>query len=181
MLSSRFAGIPISSSTIDGPGLPQLLIRGERAPSAVPAQVAGFISEWWPASFRNGGRLQIGIGGRIASEFALDASNRLFNIVKAMSEIDLHPDSGIDNLMGYLFEHLIMRFNEQANEEAGDHFTPREVIRLMTHLVYTGEEDVYKRGVYREIYDPACGTGGMLSVSEETIRSGNASANLGLH
>ncbi len=101
----------------------------------------------------------------------LDASNRLFNIVKAMSEIDLHPDSGIDNLqMGYLFEHLIMRFNEQANEEAGDHFTPREVIRLMTHLVYTGEEDVYKPGVYREIYDPACGTGGMLSVSEE--RSG---------
>ena len=112
----------------------------------------------------------------------LDASNRLFNIVKAMSEIDLHPDSGIDNLqMGYLFEHLIMRFNEQANEEAGDHFTPREVIRLMTHLVYTGEEDVYKPGVYREIYDPACGTGGMLSVSEETIRAQNLSANLGLY
>ncbi len=53
-----------------------------------------------------------------------------------MSEIDLHPDNGIDNLqMGYLFEYLVMRFNEQANEEAGDHFTPREVIRLMTHLV----------------------------------------------
>src|SRR5271156_5899021 len=79
MLSSRFAGIPISSSTIDGRGLPQLLIRGERAPSAVPAQVAGFISEWWPASNRNDGRLQIGIGGRIASEFAQElhyASNR---------------------------------------------------------------------------------------------------------
>lgn len=112
----------------------------------------------------------------------LDASNRLFNIVKAMADIDLHPNAGIDNLqMGYLFEHLVMRFNEQANEEAGDHFTPREVIRLMTHLVYTGEEDVYKPGVYREIYDPACGTGGMLSVSEETIRGGNASANLGLY
>lgn len=112
----------------------------------------------------------------------LDASNRLFNIVKAMSEVDLHPDNGIDNLqMGYLFEYLVMRFNEQANEEAGDHFTPREVIRLMTHLVYTGEEDVYKAGVYREIYDPACGTGGMLSVSEETIRDGNKAANLGLY
>jgi type I restriction enzyme M protein len=74
-----------------------------------------------------------------------------------------------------------MRFNEQANEEAGDHFTPREVIRLMTHLVYTGEEDVYKPGVYREVYDPACGTGGMLSVSEETIRAQNLSANLGLY
>ena len=112
----------------------------------------------------------------------LDASNRLYNVVKAMADVDLHPDSGIDNLqMGYLFEHLVMRFNEQANEEAGDHFTPREVIRLMTHLVYTGEEDVYKPGVYREIYDPACGTGGMLSVSEETIRAGNAKANLGLY
>lgn len=112
----------------------------------------------------------------------LDASNRLFNIVKAMADVDLHPDAGIDNLqMGYLFEYLVMKFNEQANEEAGDHFTPREVIRLMTHLLYTGEEDVYKPGVYREIYDPACGTGGMLSVSEETIRAGNEKANLGLY
>jgi len=111
----------------------------------------------------------------------LDSSNRLFAIVQAMAGIDLHPDR-IDNIqMGYLFEHLIMRFNEQANEEAGDHFTPREVIRLMTHLVYTGEEDVYKPGVYREIFDPACGTGGMLSVSEETIRAGNTAANLGLY
>ena len=111
----------------------------------------------------------------------LDSSNRLFAIVQAMTGIDLHPDR-IDNIqMGYLFEHLIMRFNEQANEEAGDHFTPREVIRLMTHLVYTGEEDVYKPGVYREIFDPACGTGGMLSVSEETIRAGNTAANLGLY
>lgn len=111
----------------------------------------------------------------------LDASNRLFNIIKAMSEVDLHPNT-IDNLeMGYVFEHLVMKFNEQANEEAGDHFTPREVIRLMTQLVYTGEEDVYRQGVYREIYDPACGTGGMLSVSEETIRAGNKSALLGLY
>lgn len=112
----------------------------------------------------------------------LDASNRLYTIVKAMAEVDLHPDNDIDNLqMGYLFEHLVMKFNEQANEEAGDHFTPREVIRLMTHLVYTGEEDVYKPRVYREIYDPACGTGGMLSVSEETIRAGNPKAELGLY
>ena len=111
----------------------------------------------------------------------LDSSNRLFAIVQAMAGIDLHPDRISNIEMGYVFEHLVMRFNEQANEEAGDHFTPREVIRLMTHLVYTGEEDVYKPGVYREIFDPACGTGGMLSVSEETIRAGNTSANLGLY
>ena len=68
----------------------------------------------------------------------LDASNRLFTIVKSMADVDLHPDR-IDNLqMGYLFEYLVMRFNEQSNEEAGDHFTPREVIRLMANLIYTG-------------------------------------------
>ena len=110
----------------------------------------------------------------------LDASNRLFTIVKAMTDVDLHPDV-IDNLqMGYLFEHLVMRFNEQANEEAGDHFTPREVIRLMANLIYTDEQDVYKPGIYRTIYDPACGTGGMLSESEKLILSQNKRAELAL-
>lgn len=111
----------------------------------------------------------------------LDASNRLFTIVKAMAALDLHPKR-IDNLqMGYLFEHLVMRFNEQANEEAGDHFTPREVIRLMANLVYTGEQDVYKPGIFRTIYDPTCGTGGMLSESEKFILGQNANANLALY
>ena len=111
----------------------------------------------------------------------LDASNRLFAIVRAMADVDLHPER-IDNMqMGYLFEHLVMRFNEQANEEAGDHFTPREVIRLMANLIYTGEQDVYKPGIYRTIYDPACGTGGMLSVSEELILSQNERAKLALY
>ncbi len=110
----------------------------------------------------------------------LDASNRLFTVVKAMADVDLHPDR-IDNLqMGYLFEHLVMRFNEQGNEEAGDHFTPREVIRLMANLIYTGERDVYKPGIYRTIYDPACGTGGMLSESEKLILSQNEQAHLAL-
>ncbi|MCY4519676.1 MAG: class I SAM-dependent DNA methyltransferase [Caldilineaceae bacterium] len=110
----------------------------------------------------------------------LDASNRLFTVVRAMADVDLHPDK-IDNLqMGYLFEHLVMRFNEQANEEAGDHFTPREVIRLMANLIYTGEQDVYKPGIYRTIYDPACGTGGMLSESEKLILSQNDRAKLAL-
>lgn len=111
----------------------------------------------------------------------LDASNRLFTIVKAMADVDLHPER-IDNLqMGYLFEHLVMRFNEQANEEAGDHFTPREVIRLMANLVYTGEQDVYKPGIFRTIYDPTCGTGGMLSESEKFILDQNEQAHLALY
>ena len=73
-----------------------------------------------------------------------------------------------------------MRFNEQSNEEAGDHFTPREVIRLMANLIYTGERDVYRPGIYRRIYDPACGTGGMLSESEKLILSQNERAQLAL-
>jgi type I restriction enzyme M protein len=64
-----------------------------------------------------------------------------------------------------LEENLISRFNEQANKEAGDHFTPREVIRFMAHRIYTGNDDIYEPGISRAIYDPACGTGGMLSVS----------------
>jgi type I restriction enzyme M protein len=108
----------------------------------------------------------------------LDNANRLFIIIKEFSEVDLHPDT-VDNLqMGYVFEELVRKFNEQANEEAGDHFTPREVIGLMAHLMYTSDEDVYTPGIARTIYDPTCGTGGMLSVSEEYIREHNKQANL---
>ena len=83
--------------------------------------------------------------------------------------------------MGYIFEHLIRRFNEQANEEAGDHFTPREVITLMAHLMYTKDENVYKEHITKTIYDPARGTGGTLSVSEEYIRNQNRDARLMLY
>lgn len=111
----------------------------------------------------------------------LDSSNRLFKIVQEMAEVDLHPNT-VDNLqMGYLFEHLVMKFNEQANEEAGDHFTPREVIKLMANLIYTDEEDVFKPGIFRTIYDPTCGTGGMLSESEKHILNQNSAANLALY
>jgi type I restriction enzyme M protein len=111
----------------------------------------------------------------------LDAANRLFEITKEFSTIDLHPESVSNIEMGYVFENLIRRFNEQANEEAGDHFTPREVIGLMAHLIYTGESDIYKPGISRTIYDPTCGTGGMLSVSEEYIRQHNPQAHLTLY
>lgn len=112
----------------------------------------------------------------------LDKSNRLFLIVKEFADpkVKLHPND-LDNAdMGDVFEELVRRFNEQANEEAGDHFTPREVIRLMANLVYTDEEDVWKPGIVRTIYDPTCGTGGMLSVSEDVIKSQNDKAHLEL-
>ncbi len=112
----------------------------------------------------------------------LDESDRLYLIIKEIcaSNIDLSPRR-ISNLqMGYLFEELVRKFNEQANEEAGDHFTPREVIRLMVNLVFTDETDVFKKGIYKSIYDPAAGTGGMLSVSEEFIKSQNPDAHIEL-
>ena len=112
----------------------------------------------------------------------LDKANRLYLIVKAFCdpEINLHPDTVSNTDMGYIFEELVRRFNEQANEEAGDHFTPREVIKLMAHIIYTEDEDVYKKGIVRTIYDPTCGTGGMLSVSEEYIKKQNPDAHLEL-
>lgn len=110
----------------------------------------------------------------------LDANNMLFEIIKEFSELDLHPDTVLNLEMGYLFEYLIRKFNEQANEEAGDHFTPREVIQLMAHVLYAGDEDIHIPGISRTIYDPACGTGGMLSVSEQYIREQNPQAHLTL-
>jgi type I restriction enzyme M protein len=112
----------------------------------------------------------------------LDESNRLFLIIQEFCkpEIDLSP-ARLSNLqMGYIFEELVRKFNEQANEEAGDHFTPREVIRLMVNLVFCEEQDVFKQGIYRTVYDPTLGTGGMLSVSEEHIKNQNPDVNLGL-
>jgi type I restriction enzyme M protein len=110
----------------------------------------------------------------------LDENNMLFEIIKEFATLDLHPDTVPNLQMGYLFEYLIRKFNEQANEEAGDHFTPREVIRLMAHILYTGDEEIHIPGISRTIYDPACGTGGMLSVSEEYIREQNPQAHLTL-
>lgn len=101
----------------------------------------------------------------------LDEANRLYLIIKEFcsGDINLSPNA-ISNLqMGYLFEELVRKFNEQANEEAGDHFTPREVIRLMVQLLFTGEDGIYEKGTYRSVYDPTAGTGGMLSEAEKFI------------
>lgn len=112
----------------------------------------------------------------------LDESNRLFLIIKEFCspQIDLSPSRLRNSDMGQLFEELVRKFNEQANEEAGDHFTPREVIRLMVNLIFSEETDVFKPGIYKTIYDPTAGTGGMLSVAEEYIKKQNPDANLEL-
>lgn len=103
--------------------------------------------------------------------------NLLYEVIKAFSTIDLSSDH-VDNVqMGYVFEELIRIGAEQANEEAGEHFTPREVIKLMVNLLLSPEKDLRRSHVVKTIYDPACGTGGMLSVAEKYIRDLNADAN----
>ncbi len=101
--------------------------------------------------------------------------NLLYEVIKAFASVDLAPQR-VDNVqMGYVFEELIRIGAEQANEEAGEHFTPREVIRLMVSLLLApAEQDWDRSGAVKTIYDPACGTGGMLSVAEEYLREHNS-------
>ena len=102
--------------------------------------------------------------------------NLLYEVVKKFAAVDLSPER-VDNVqMGYVFEELIRIGAEQSNEEAGEHFTPREVIRLMVNLLLSPERDLRKSYVVKTIYDPACGTGGMLSVAEKYIRDLNSQA-----
>lgn len=107
----------------------------------------------------------------------LEESNRLYQVVSQFAEIDLHPKR-VDNItMGLVFEDLIRRFNESANETAGDHFTPREVIQLMVNLLLEPDTNVLtKAGVIVTICDPACGTGGMLAEAQNWIRAHNEQA-----
>jgi len=100
----------------------------------------------------------------------------LYLVIKRFASIDLSP-ARVDNVqMGYVFEELIRIGAEQSNEEAGEHFTPREVIRLMVNLLLSPEKDLARSHIVKTIYDPACGTGGMLSVSERYITDLNADA-----
>lgn len=112
---------------------------------------------------------------------ALNKADRLYLIVRNItdSKINLHPDYVSNIEMGYIFEELIRKFNEASNEEAGDHFTPREVIQLMVNLLFITDNDVLTtKGIIKSLYDPACGTGGMLSVSEEYLHRLNPDATL---
>ncbi len=106
-------------------------------------------------------------------------ANILFLVVSKFCDIDLHPDA-VDNIeMGLLFENLIRRFNELANETAGDHFTPRDVIRLMVNLLFLYDDNLLSRaGTVRKLLDAACGTGGMLAEAQNYMRDHHAEARL---
>ncbi len=101
----------------------------------------------------------------------------LFQVVQKFAEIDL---ADMDTMqMGYVFEDLIRRFAEQSNETAGEHFTPREVIKLMVNVLFNGDNQALTQaGIVKTLYDPACGTGGMLSIGEQHLKDFNAQAKL---
>ena len=95
----------------------------------------------------------------------------MFMLVDKFTEIDLHPNVVANHEMGYIFEELLRRFSEMSNETAGEHYTPREVIRLMVNLLFAEHQEELKgRGIIRTVFDPACGTGGMLTIAKEHIR-----------
>lgn len=109
----------------------------------------------------------------------LDNKDLLFLVTDKFKEIDLSPDKIDSFSMGYVFEELIRKFAEASNETAGEHFTPREVIRLMVDLLFASDRQALsKEGVVRTLYDCACGTGGMLSVSQEYLHELNSDARL---
>jgi type I restriction enzyme M protein len=109
----------------------------------------------------------------------LDEQDLLYLVASRFAEVDLHPDAVPNHMMGSIFEDLIRRFAEQSNETAGEHFTPREVIRLMVNLLFIEDDDVLrKKGVVKTLFDPACGTGGMLSVAEAYLVQLNPDAHL---
>ena len=106
----------------------------------------------------------------------------LYLVTEKFAGVDLHPETVSNADMGLVFEELIRRFAELSNETAGEHFTPREVIRLMVNLIFTEDGDVLaKPGVVRQLYDPTAGTGGMLSVAEEYLKVMNPKARLVMH
>ena len=111
----------------------------------------------------------------------LERGGLLYQVVARICDVDLHPDRVSNLEMGYIFEELIRKFAEASNETAGEHFTPREVVRLMVNLLVDGDEDALADpGVIRTVFDCACGTGGMLSEAEAHIKALNPSAQVDL-
>jgi len=109
----------------------------------------------------------------------LQKASLLYLVTEKFANIDLHPEVVSNNQMGAVFEELIRKFAELSNETAGEHFTPRDAIRLMVNLLFIEDDDALtKPGVVRSIYDPTAGTGGMLSVAGEHLASLNPGARL---
>ena len=103
----------------------------------------------------------------------LDEAGLLFQVLERFKNVDLHPDKVDNPTMGTIFEELIRKFNEALNENPGEHFTPRDVVQLMVDLMLAGDEtEIRAKKAIRTVYDPCCGSGGMLTIAKEHITVG---------
>ena len=108
----------------------------------------------------------------------LQKNKRLYLLIDKFTEFDLHPDKIDNHQMGSVYEELLRKFSEMSNEESGDHFTPRDVVKLLVSMVFGGDkEDLQGEGKIRSIFDPCCGTGGMLTIGKDWIHE-NINPNL---
>jgi len=145
---------------------------------ADPSQVAGNLRAWI-AAFDAETRDVIEKFDFDAQVGRLDRARLLYLVLSKVTEVDLHPDKVSNVEMGYIYEELLRKFSELSNETAGEHFTPREVIRLMVGLLFIEDDAILRTpGTVRTMLDPACGTGGMLSVAQEYLRELNPTAQL---
>jgi type I restriction enzyme M protein len=100
----------------------------------------------------------------------LHKNKRLYQLVDKFTEFDLHPNKIDNHQMGSVYEELLRKFSEMSNEESGDHFTPRDVVKLLVSFVFGGDkEDLKGEGKIRSVFDPCCGTGGMLTIGKEWV------------
>jgi type I restriction enzyme M protein len=112
----------------------------------------------------------------------LETANLLYRVVERFAEADLSPARLSNHEMGYVFEELIRKFNEALDENPGEHFTPREVIRLMVNLMTSHDRKALRQGkVIRTVYDPCCGSGGMLTITKERIQSADINPQADVH
>jgi len=97
-------------------------------------------------------------------------NNKLYLLIDKFTEVDLHPDKVDNHMMGQVFEELLRKFSEMSNETSGEHYTPRDVVKLLVSLVFSESDEHLKgEGIIRSIFDPCCGTGGMLTIGKEWI------------
>ena len=101
----------------------------------------------------------------------LDENDKLYLLIDKYTTVDLHPDTVDNHQMGTIYEELLRKFSEMTNEESGDHFTPRYIVKLLVTLVFgPDKENLQGKGLIRTIYDPCCGTGGLLSIGKQWVK-----------
>ena len=111
----------------------------------------------------------------------LHKNKRLYQMIDRFTEVDLHPSVVSNHQMGQIYEELLRRFSEMTNEESGDHYTPRDIVKLLVNFVFNGNrEDLEGEGKIRSVFDPCCGTGGMLSIGKEWVQK-NINPNITLN